>query len=26
VLALLGLLPFALQTAFLDPLVWPQFF
>lgn len=26
VLALLGLLLFALQTAFLDPLVWPQFF
>jgi hypothetical protein len=26
VLALFGLLPFALQTAFLDPLVWPQFF
>jgi hypothetical protein len=26
VLALLGLLFFALQTAFLDPLVWPQFF
>lgn len=25
VLALLGLLLFALQTAFLDPLVWPQF-
>jgi len=26
VLALLGLLFFAVQTAFLDPLVWPQFF
>ena len=26
VFALLGLLFFALQTAFLDPLVWPQFF
>ena len=26
VLALLGLLLFALQTAFLDPFVWPQFF
>jgi hypothetical protein len=26
VLALLGLLLFSLQTAFLDPLVWPQFF
>ncbi len=26
VLALLGLLVFCLQTAFLDPLVWPQFF
>ena len=26
VLALLGLLLFAVQTAFLDPLVWPQFF
>jgi hypothetical protein len=26
VLAMLGLLLFALQTAFLDPLVWPQFF
>jgi hypothetical protein len=26
VLALLGLVLFALQTAFLDPLVWPQFF
>lgn len=26
VLALLGLLLFCLQTAFLDPLVWPQFF
>lgn len=26
VLALLGLLLFALQTAFLDPIVWPQFF
>jgi hypothetical protein len=26
VLALLGLLAFSLQTAFLDPLVWPQFF
>lgn len=26
VLAILGLLLFALQTAFLDPLVWPQFF
>jgi hypothetical protein len=26
VLAMLGLLPFLLQTAFLDPLVWPQFF
>jgi hypothetical protein len=25
VLALLGLLLFSLQTAFLDPLVWPQF-
>ena len=25
-LAMLGLLPFLLQTAFLDPLVWPQFF
>ena len=26
VLAMLGLLLFLLQTAFLDPLVWPQFF
>ena len=26
VLALLGLLLFAVQTAFLDPIVWPQFF
>lgn len=26
VLALLGLVLFCLQTAFLDPLVWPQFF
>ena len=26
ILALLGLLLFALQTAFLDPIVWPQFF
>jgi hypothetical protein len=26
VLALFGLLLFSLQTAFLDPLVWPQFF
>lgn len=26
VLALLGLVLFSLQTAFLDPLVWPQFF
>jgi hypothetical protein len=26
VLAMLGLLLFAVQTAFLDPLVWPQFF
>jgi len=26
VLALLGLLLFSLQTAFLDPLVWPEFF
>ena len=26
VLALLGLISFALQTSFLDPLVWPQFF
>ncbi|MGB5812934.1 MAG: hypothetical protein WBG86_20545 [Polyangiales bacterium] len=25
ILALLGLLLFALQTAFLDPIVWPQF-
>ena len=26
VLALIGLLFFAVQTAFLDPIVWPQFF
>ncbi|MBT8453028.1 MAG: hypothetical protein KJO40_13750 [Deltaproteobacteria bacterium] len=26
VLALIGLLLFAVQTAFLDPIVWPQFF
>jgi hypothetical protein len=26
VIALLGLLLFSLQTAFLDPLVWPQLF
>lgn len=26
VLAMIGLLPFALQTAFLDPWLWPQFF
>ena len=26
VLAMMGLLLFSLQTAFLDPLVWPQFF
>jgi hypothetical protein len=26
VLAMLGLLLFLLQTAFLDPIVWPQFF